>query len=102
MHKWVFWGFWWRWYLTVLKMLHWCRPKQMLLGFARTQLLKPGDSTKVCVPLDLADLRLMAADGTSFGLLPGDYTLSVGGASPGTNGLFVATVAPQTVSLTLT
>jgi hypothetical protein len=85
-------------------MLHLCRPRQMLLGFVRTALLKPGDFTKVCVPLDLADLRLMAADGKSFGLLPGDYTLSIGGASPGTNGLFVksvATVAPQTLLLTL-
>ena len=44
----------WRWYLTVPKCcIGACRPEQMLLGFARTQLLKPGDSTKVCVPLDL-------------------------------------------------
>ena len=79
----------------------------MLLGFTRTQLLKPGDSIKACVPLDMAALRLMAADGQSFGLLPGEYTISVGGAPPGINGLFVkSSVAiddetPQTLPLTL-
>ena len=81
-----------------------CRPKQMLLGFARTQLLQPGDSAKVCIPLDLADLRLMAADGQSFGLLPGAYSLYLGGAPPGPNGAFVgstATAAGQTLPLTL-
>ena len=32
-------------------------PKQMLLAFARTVLLQPGDHTTVCMPVDLADLR---------------------------------------------
>ena len=55
----------------------------------------------------MAALRLMAADGQSFGLLPGEYTISVGGAPPGINGLFVkSSVAiddetPQTLPLTL-
>ena len=51
--------------------------------------MQPGDAATVCVPIDLADLRLMAADGTSFGLLPGEYSLHVGGSAPGPGGLFV-------------
>ena len=60
-------------------------PKSLLLGFARTSLLQPGDTETVCIPVDLADLRLMDSDGQSFGLLPGTYTIAVGGSSPGTS-----------------
>ena len=58
-------------------------PKQMLLAFARTVLLQPGDHTTVCMPVDLADLRLMGAGGERFTLQKGRYTLTIGGASPG-------------------
>ena len=58
-------------------------PKQMLLAFARTVLLQPGDHTTVCMPVDLADLRLMGADGERFTLQAGRYALGIGGASPG-------------------
>jgi hypothetical protein len=79
-------------------------PKQMLLGFARTTgALQPGDAETVCIPLDLADMRLMgqASDGEgtkegaeegegSFTLLRGEYTISVGGTSPGPPGRYVS------------
>ena len=58
-------------------------PKQMLLAFARTVLLQPGDHTTVCMPVDLADLRLMGAGGERFTLQAGRYQLAIGGASPG-------------------
>ena len=61
-------------------------PKQMLLAFARTVLLQPGDHTTVCMPVDLADLRLMGADGERFTLQAGRYALAIGGASPGPAG----------------
>ena len=55
----------------------------MLLAFARTVLLQPGDHTTVCMPVDLADLRLMGAGGERFTLQAGRYQLAIGGASPG-------------------
>jgi hypothetical protein len=38
-------------------------PKLVLLGFARTDVLQPGDTLTTCIPVDLADLRLMGVDG---------------------------------------
>lgn len=64
-------------------------PKQVLLGFTRTAKLQPGDSETVCVPVDLADLRLMGEGEKSFTLLRGHYTISVGGSSPGPQGTYV-------------
>eukprot|EP01051_Picozoa_sp_SAG22_P023362 SAG22_NODE_5996_length_918_cov_1.528694_1_plen_83_part_00 len=61
--------------------------------------MQPGDAATVCVPIDLADLRLMAADGTSFGLLPGEYSLHVGGSAPGPGGLFVDRAAAATADV---
>ena len=54
-------------------------PKSLLLGFARTGLLQPGDSETVCIPVDMADLRLMGEGEKSFTLLSGDcaYTGAV-------------------------
>lgn len=74
-------------------------PKSMLVGFARTTLLQPGDSETVCIPVELADLRLMAADGQSFGLLPGTYTIEIGGSSPGKSIGATALTAPLQVRL---
>ena len=76
-------------------------PKSLLLGFARTSLLQPGDTETVCIPVDLADLRLMGSDGQSFGLLSGTYTIAVGGSSPGKS-VGAATLAePLQVELTV-
>jgi hypothetical protein len=76
-------------------------PKSLLLGFARTSLLQPGDTETVCIPVDLADLRLMGPDAQSFGLLPGTYTITVGGSSPGKSVGAAALAAPLQVELTL-
>ena len=76
-------------------------PKSLLLGFARTSLLQPGDAETVCIPVDLADLRLMGPDGYSFGLLPGTYTIAVGGSSPGKSLGAGSLPAPLQVKLTL-
>lgn len=80
-------------------------PKLLLLGFARTGELQPGDAATVCLPIELADLRLMGSDGapSSFGLLPGAYGLIIGGAPPGPNGAYVPPgTLPRTIELQLT
>ena len=79
-----------------------CTPKEMLLGFVRTQLLQPGDAETVCISINLSTLRLMAPDGDSFGLLPGEYNLSVGGSPPGKNGVFVESTGPDKPPLAFT
>ena len=76
-------------------------PKSMLVGFTRTALLQPGDTETVCIPVDLADLRLMGPDGHAFGLLPGTYTIAVGGSSPGKSLGAGSLASLQEVKLTL-
>lgn len=58
-------------------------PRALLAGFQRTRVIAPGDTaTKVCVEFPLRHLRLAAkaeSGPASFRLLPGAWTLTIGG-----------------------
>lgn len=80
-------------------------PKSMLVGFKRSDVFLPGESSIVCVTIELADLRLMikgGSDASGFKVLPGTYTVSIGGGPPGKLALFATTVSePATATLVL-
>jgi hypothetical protein len=73
-------------------------PRAWLVGFARTPTLQAGDSRFTCVGVRLADLRLAGAAG-GFSVLPGSYTLSIGGAPPTNLGVYARAAAPLNVTL---
>jgi len=77
-------------------------PRALLLGFVRTDVLDVSDTATICLTIHLADLRLAAAtsDGvdtgaSDFKVLPGKYTLTVGGRGPGAAGVHIGTSQQQ-------
>jgi beta-glucosidase len=61
----------------------------VLAGFSRVH-LKAGESQTVSLPLDARALSQVGQDG-SRKVLPGDYTVNLGGGQPG----FAATVSAK-------
>ena len=77
-------------------------PRTWLVGFTRTAQLEPGDSTFVCMPIELSNFRLAASAGGGFSVLAGVYTLTIGGAPPGSLGTHVAeSDVPSRLNVTL-
>ena len=84
-------------------------PRTWLVGFTRTPPLEPGDAVTACLEVRLSNLRLATraaaggggggggGGGASLAVLPGTYTLSLGGAPPGPLGTHAAegSVAPR-------
>jgi beta-glucosidase len=62
-------------------------PRVQLVSFTRTAAISPGDSLRVCLPVDIDSLRLWS--GTNFAVQPGTYSFFIGPSAPGPRGIFV-------------
>jgi len=68
------------------------RPLQQLVGFLKVRRMTTGQTRNVCIECPTTAMHLVGADfGPLPRLLPGPYSLFVGGRAPGTPGLLVDT-----------
>lgn len=57
------------------------RPEQELKAFAKTAELAPGETGKVTLTFDEADLAMFDADASAWKVAPGTYRLALGSSS---------------------
>jgi beta-glucosidase-like glycosyl hydrolase len=75
-------------------------PRQQLLGFTRLHGLAPGSATPVNITVPRDALALVDVDGATLRVLPGDWTLWLGGGPPAA-GAYPGGTAPLRGALTV-